>query len=240
MSVHRENITWQSPDGTWNRGFYDFHVWGEDNEWDVEYDFDRFWWVSTGHATEDAAYASWHGANPGGGSIFGPEDEEADYRLRLEDIAAQAFVDTRAQTYGPKKERVPKMLARQLATARVEAHRHRVQGYANLPDPRIPEWEAALDARMRTASPHERAEVREELQRAATTLEGVPRRHPQHAAQRHQARRPGSGVGCHRLLAAVPGPERGPPRAGAAGLGASEDELEVHLRVLRAPGPQRP
>lgn len=38
MSVNRENVIWQSADGTWNRGFYAYDTWGEDHEWDVEYD----------------------------------------------------------------------------------------------------------------------------------------------------------------------------------------------------------
>lgn len=72
MSVNRENVTWQSKDGKWNRGFFDFYNVNEsdpdwDYEWDVEYDFNAFNWVSTGHATEEAADRSWRGANPGGG-----------------------------------------------------------------------------------------------------------------------------------------------------------------------------
>lgn len=65
MSFNRENVQWESPDGTWNLGFFEV-VWeGDDPEWDVEYDFGRFWWVSTGHGTPDAAWSSWRGANPG-------------------------------------------------------------------------------------------------------------------------------------------------------------------------------
>lgn len=72
MSFHRENIIWQSKDGSWNRGFYKAEATGDysdpdfDPEWDVEYDSSKFEWVSTGHATQEAAYASWRGANPGG------------------------------------------------------------------------------------------------------------------------------------------------------------------------------
>ena len=75
MSFNRENVTWQSENGTWNLGFFqclemltgcdeDF-----DPEWDVEYNYSCFSWVSRGHATEDAAMNSWKGANPGGSEI---------------------------------------------------------------------------------------------------------------------------------------------------------------------------
>lgn len=75
MSLNRENIIWQSKDGTWNRGFYAFEPTGDtsspdwDEEWDVDYT-DEFNWVSTGHATKEAAWNSWHGANPGGHSLL--------------------------------------------------------------------------------------------------------------------------------------------------------------------------
>jgi hypothetical protein len=65
MSVNRENVTWQSADGTWSRGFFHYEVTGEDYEWDVEYDFTEFGWVRTGFATVEAADDSWDGSNPG-------------------------------------------------------------------------------------------------------------------------------------------------------------------------------
>jgi hypothetical protein len=74
MSFNRENIVWRSKDGRWSIGFYET-TWvgsesdGYDPEWDVEYDFDRFSWVSTGHPTEEAAHRAWDGANPGGSII---------------------------------------------------------------------------------------------------------------------------------------------------------------------------
>ncbi len=81
MSCNRENVTWQSADGTWNRGFYRCYDVGDtsdpdwDYEWDVDYDFDRFEWVSVGHKTREAAHDSWNGANPGGTIIseFNPK-----------------------------------------------------------------------------------------------------------------------------------------------------------------------
>lgn len=70
MSLNRENVIWQSPNGTWNRAFYSFYEVNTDdedfdNEWDVEYE-SHFNWASTGHPTEEAAEASWRGCNPGG------------------------------------------------------------------------------------------------------------------------------------------------------------------------------
>lgn len=76
MSFNRDNVVWQSSDGTWNRGFY-WVSWVDsegDPEWDVEYDYSRLEWVSTGHSTEEAARTSWDGANPGGYTILVPSD----------------------------------------------------------------------------------------------------------------------------------------------------------------------
>lgn len=72
MSQNRENVTWQSSNGKWNIAFYDFYYVNQDDEdfdpeWDVEYTED-FNWVSTGHATKEAADRAWTGANPGGGT----------------------------------------------------------------------------------------------------------------------------------------------------------------------------
>jgi hypothetical protein len=74
MSMNRENVAWQSSNGKWNLGFYDYYHVNQgdedfDPEWDVEYT-DDFNWVSTGHATEEAAHNSWDGCNPGGGTVM--------------------------------------------------------------------------------------------------------------------------------------------------------------------------
>lgn len=72
MSKNRENVIWQSADGTWGRGFFETYAtkdWSDDDyddEWDVDYHYDTFSWVSVGHPTEQSALASWDGANPGG------------------------------------------------------------------------------------------------------------------------------------------------------------------------------
>lgn len=71
MSCNRENVLWQSKDGTWNRAFYECFDVGDpddedwDYEWDVEYGED-FEWLSLGQATKDAAMNAWDGSNPGG------------------------------------------------------------------------------------------------------------------------------------------------------------------------------
>ena len=65
MSCNRENVAWKSLDGTWNQGFYDYTVWGEDHEWDVDYDYTRFHWLSRGHISMESARNSWKGSNPG-------------------------------------------------------------------------------------------------------------------------------------------------------------------------------
>ena len=60
MSWNRENVAWQSKDKTWNIGFFPSTFNGnidngDDPEWDVDYDYDRFGQVFTGHQTLEAA-----------------------------------------------------------------------------------------------------------------------------------------------------------------------------------------
>lgn len=92
MSCNRENETWQSADGTWNRGFYAYYDVGcdredWDHEWDVEYE-DYFWWVSTGLPSEDAAWQVWDGANPGTTNIWAWSEKSADQCARFDEMAA--------------------------------------------------------------------------------------------------------------------------------------------------------
>lgn len=74
MSKNRENVVWQSADGSWSRGFFETYPTKSyddedyDDEWDVDYD--NFSWVSVGHPTEEAARAAWDGANPGGSTAY--------------------------------------------------------------------------------------------------------------------------------------------------------------------------
>lgn len=75
MSFHRENVTWQSKDGTWNMAFFRV-VWegsesdGMDPEWDVIYDHDVFapWNYATACTSADEAYqvGTANTSNPGG------------------------------------------------------------------------------------------------------------------------------------------------------------------------------
>jgi hypothetical protein len=79
MSFHRENVIWPCPDETWNLAFYacEEQSWKDDPdpEWDVEYDFGTFEWVSRGHQNMEAARASWRGSNPGGYTIVNNLDD---------------------------------------------------------------------------------------------------------------------------------------------------------------------
>ena len=87
MSFNRENIVWQSADGTWNRGFWRVVWTGEgDPEWDVEYG-DDFEWVTTGHPDVDSTMAAWDGANPGGFDELSHTAESADRCHHLDTLA---------------------------------------------------------------------------------------------------------------------------------------------------------
>lgn len=78
MSFNRENVTWQSKDGTWNMAFFRV-TWtgieadGYDPEWDVEYDFNAFdlYVYATKKDSPDAAYEDVRDrtSNPGGGWV---------------------------------------------------------------------------------------------------------------------------------------------------------------------------
>ena len=76
MSFHRENVVWQSRDGSWNIGFFDVVWTGADPEWDVEYDYKTFQWASIGHADDCEAEDAWKGSNPGMSVIMGYENNE--------------------------------------------------------------------------------------------------------------------------------------------------------------------
>lgn len=93
MSLNRENVTWQTQQGTWSIGFFAFsHPDSEeyDHEWEVEYDHGSFWWVSTGHADPDAAMNEYRKqeANPGGSTWVHWSEENAAEIARYEEMAA--------------------------------------------------------------------------------------------------------------------------------------------------------
>ena len=91
MSKNRENVIWQGPDGKWNRGFFDFVVTGPDDEWDVEYNRDRFFWTATGLPSEDAARQAWDGANPGGyRRMLWSNKDDRPYIKRYEKMTSEA------------------------------------------------------------------------------------------------------------------------------------------------------
>lgn len=96
MSFNRENVIWQSKDGTWNRGFYEVIWIGSDDpdwdpEWDVEYG-DGFGWVKTGLPSEQAAIDAWTGANPGGHTSIEFNDVNAKVCDDLDKLAQQVNV----------------------------------------------------------------------------------------------------------------------------------------------------
>lgn len=92
MSFNRDNITWQSKNGTWNLGFFRV-AWvgseadGYDPEWDVEYDCSSFEWVSTGHSSEHRANQSWSGVNPGSQTILSWTRENAKEAAEYDQMA---------------------------------------------------------------------------------------------------------------------------------------------------------
>ena len=95
MSLNRNNVTWQSQDGKWNRGFYAYYQTGEDFEWDVEY-IDEFNWVSLGHSTLEKADESWKGANPGHTWVipYDPADSTSIKDIEHYNDLAKKFLDS--------------------------------------------------------------------------------------------------------------------------------------------------
>ena len=180
MSVSRDNVVWQSADGTWSRGFYAEDRWypDDDGEPEVEFRHDEFDWVSTGHPTEDAAADSWHGANPGGRDTvpFPKTDEErahwSDEVERLDDLAAQLWASPyRAYScHGAPKSRVPRYLAREIAKATSDAAYDRIEGYANQPTD-VSTLASELRARLPELSAAERAAVSEELAKGVERID---------------------------------------------------------------------
>ncbi len=95
MSFCRENVCWQSEDGTWSLGFFRV-AWVDydgDPEWDVEYDFESFEWLTVGHRSSDAANQAWDGANPGGGWEYewDPTNERSVKEIARYNKMAEAF-----------------------------------------------------------------------------------------------------------------------------------------------------
>jgi hypothetical protein len=161
VSYNRENTVWQSRDGSWNVGFYDYVSTGSyddedfDPEWDVEY-LDNFSWVSADHPTQESASNAWDGANPGGSSIIPYSEETSRIIISLDDKAAQTYEATknpelhgmassRPAYKGPPKGRNIFLLARDMYRAKLEAASHKIGGYSNQPDARIISWQKRVD-----------------------------------------------------------------------------------------------
>lgn len=175
MSFNRENVIWQSPDGTWNRAFFDHYSTASyddddyDPEWDVEYT-DSFEWVSTGHSTKSQAERSWGGANPGGQSTYEFGDDTKD---DIAEFELQAALAHRAgmQYRGPVKNIPVSWLAEQYANAMTHDASHRVRGYANTTTADIPAMESELQQRLSTATNEERQQASQALRDAGQALE---------------------------------------------------------------------
>lgn len=75
MSYHWENVTWESKDGSWNRGYYkrissDTFSSDYDSEWDDDFDFSDFDYVKVGLSSENEALDYQPYGNPGGNHII--------------------------------------------------------------------------------------------------------------------------------------------------------------------------
>lgn len=101
MSTNRENITFQTADGKWNIGFWEFFYINTDSEdfdseWDVEYNYSSFWYASTGHATPEKAYEAYtrNHSNPAGTSILtyeGNENECDNYAEMVQKLKTESL-----------------------------------------------------------------------------------------------------------------------------------------------------
>jgi hypothetical protein len=94
MSWNHESVAWQSKDKTWSIGFYPCTPHGSeddgyDPEWDVEYDYNSFDFVSTGHTTSDEAEraGSKNYGNSGGSQILRWHKENAAAIANCEEMA---------------------------------------------------------------------------------------------------------------------------------------------------------
>jgi len=101
VSCCRENVIWQSADGTWNRGFYAYWQTNTDDEdrdeeWDVDYSWDEFNWVRTGLASEQDAVEAWRGVNPGMREVL-PWSERASKQCAELDTLAVACLAEHGQ-----------------------------------------------------------------------------------------------------------------------------------------------
>jgi hypothetical protein len=212
MSVYRENVIWQSPNGTWNRGFHPIshHECGmsdscenaPEHDWCAEFDHDSFEWVSGGHATEAQAAESWTGSNPGGhtGCAYDPNDKASrDQVAHYEDMAAvlceeQAAAGRNrggwgyyAAYNGPARRRTLAAIARQRNALEREAYSHKLGGYANLPDERIKPLSQQIVDRLKTATDDEKRQYLGIQQRRIDGLQQMLDKHRERRAEQARA-----------------------------------------------------
>ena len=122
MSWNRENVIWQSKNGSWNIGFFRSYSspsqWDDedfDPEWDVEYDYDEFFFASVGHPSEDSAWRAWKGANPGGSTVMRYSKENAEDIARYDRMALfhlhpeAAAAEVKKENARLKREHVKKL-----------------------------------------------------------------------------------------------------------------------------------
>lgn len=189
MSFHRENVIWQSADGTWSRGFFETYDIGDrdgeewDPEWDVEYDFDTFRWVSTGHPTQEEASRAWDGANPGGHSLVEHRDDDRSHRQveQYDDMAARLWESgsgPRWNCTGVPKSRVPRLIARDIAKGLTDTAHYKLGGYSNM-CPDVSGLQQQLAERLTAMSASEREEVADALSEGVKKIRAMldePRR----------------------------------------------------------------
>ena len=93
MSFHRENVVWKSSNGSWGIGFFESIVIGDDPEWDVDYNYNEFEWVSTGHPTQEHAHRAWTGSNPGASTVYDAPSEQTE---QFDDMARRFLMAQRS------------------------------------------------------------------------------------------------------------------------------------------------
>jgi len=103
MKTENENVIWKDRDGYWSRGFFAYpEAKNDDDECNLEYDTTKFSWVSTGHASETNARASWQGVDPSGTHTFHVACRETD---QFDQMAKECL--ERQEKARPKKSLAP-------------------------------------------------------------------------------------------------------------------------------------